>query len=91
MKTIWKFPLAVTDSQIIIRASSDAVFLSAQMQHETLCAWAIVDDRQTNYRNYLVRIVGTGHPLDDVWFTEGKFLGTVQQFDGSLVWHVFVK
>lgn len=83
MKTIWKFPIRLTDEQLVTMPR-DSAALSCQMQDGQLCLWAFVES-DAPMETRTVRIVGTGHPLD-----EGgeQFIDTVQ--DGRLVWHVFI-
>jgi poly(3-hydroxybutyrate) depolymerase len=50
--------------------------------------WAIVDTDRLNEIEYF-SIVGTGHPLADKKPKFVHYLGTVQQDDGYLIWHVF--
>ena len=61
MKTIWKYPLAITDSQEI-RVPAGALALSVQMQGDIPCLWVLVDptaDRDL----WRITTVGTGHPV----------------------------
>lgn len=88
MKTIWKFPLLITDEQPLL-LPSDHEFLSVQIQDDTITLWAIVDPA-TPARFIRVRIYGTGNPMPDM--AGFAYLGTVPMplpFD--LVWHVFVE
>ena len=82
---IWKYQLEVVPQQTLEMPFSSKI-LTVQVQQEIPCIWALV-----NPGLYLVereiRIVGTGHELD---FTAlAKYLGTFQELNGSLVWHVF--
>lgn len=95
MLTIYKYPLAIADSQRIVMPHN-SVPLSVGMQRETLCLWASVDtDRQET--EHEVRILGTGHEASSIlglrsWCdVHWKFLGTVQQNGGALIWHVFIE
>lgn len=83
MIAIWKFPLQVTDEQLLVMPS-DAEVLSVQMQQGVLCLWAKLETKRPCSQRR-VRIVGTGNPCVDV----GRYVGTVQQYDGALIWHVF--
>lgn len=88
-KTIWEFPLEVTDYQQV-DVPSGADVISAQLQGVVLCAWAIVDpESPPKPRGFAV--VGTGHPFHKR-MTAGlgfTFISTVQI--GSLVFHVFAE
>jgi hypothetical protein len=48
--------------------------------------WAIVDSER-NYEERFFVVVGTGHPAP--FENKGRYLGTCQQLDGALVWHLF--
>lgn len=85
MKTIYKYPLFITDEQIV-GLHEGAHVLSAQMQGDQLCIWAVVDsDAKLGERK--VRIFGTGNPVD--LNGEWQFVGTVQE--RMFVWHIFVE
>lgn len=86
MITIWKYPLRVKDTQLVAMPKG-ARILSVGVQTDTICLWAMVDDREgeTVYRRIL--IVGTGNPVFEA--EDGKFIGTVQLYGGRLVFHVF--
>lgn len=84
MATIWKFPLQITDKQIV-KAPGSFRPLCVMVQGGQLCLWAVVDklDQQTNRE---VSIVGTGNPVPKE-LSQDFYLGSVQQ--GPFVWHVF--
>jgi len=84
MNTIWKFPLAVTDEQSVIMPEG-AEILCAEVQHEQLCLWALVNPDAPKQRR-IIEVFGTGHDMPDGC---RKYIGTVQMMHGSLVWHVF--
>lgn len=85
MKTIYKYPIEITDEQTLSMPEGAQV-LSAQMQGNTLCIWALVDSGNFNC-DRRVRIFGTGNPvvLDGNW----KFVDSVHE--RIFVWHVFVE
>ncbi len=85
MKTIFKYPLAVTDIQVLKLPKNTDVF-SAQFQGDQLCVWGLVDT-EAELEDREFRIFGTGQPFE----VSGKFrfVDTAQQ--ESLVWHIFVK
>lgn len=84
MRTIWKFPLAVTDFQNV-RMPKGAEILSVADQHGVVCVWALVDS-EAELRDRMFYILGTGNPVSErlPW----QFVGSVQQ--NIFVWHVFV-
>lgn len=83
MTTIWKFPIKITDLQLVPMSKS-AQIISAQIQGDVLCLWAIVDTNEVKDQR-VIEIYGTGHPMRDQ--TQRRHIVTVQ--DGQLVWHVF--
>lgn len=91
MKAIWKYQLKVTEEQEI-SLPIGAQILTVQELVGIPCIWVLVDPLETMKEIKTIRIVGTGHPADDV--TREQYLGTVQICSISghhLVWHVFVK
>lgn len=82
MKTIYKYPLAITDIQDVTMPSG-ARILAVASQRDSLCVWAHVDPGAP-VATYKFRIVGTGHPLD----TSAGYIGTV--VIDPFVWHVFL-
>ncbi len=85
MKTIWKFPLKVTDEQTL-QIPNGAQLLTVQTQGEIPCLWALVDPNAER-KPCVVQTYGTGHPIREV----GAYLSTYQMSGGALVFHVFVK
>ena len=85
MRSVWKFPLRVTEVQVVTMPRA-AKILSVAMQHGVPTLWAWVDPHAPTEER-LIGLVGTGHlaPYPD----EADYLGTV--FDGPLVWHVFAQ
>lgn len=92
MKTIYKYPFEVKDVvKIKVKAlegitSFKDQLLNIDVQNGTPCLWCLVDKDAPEWEVTL-RIVGTGHPCDDVSKTD--FLGSFMMFEGSLVFHVF--
>lgn len=86
MKTIWKYQLEIVGEQSI-QLPEGAEILSAQVQCESLCLWALVTPANPIQRR-IIEIIGTGHPLDE---SERKYISTVQADGGDLVRHIFEK
>jgi hypothetical protein len=84
-RTIWKFPLVVTDKQVV-EMPRGAKILCVQMQGEKPCIWALVDPKTPRSIGRRFSIYGTGHPIQG---GPGKFIGTFQMNGGSLVFHLF--
>lgn len=85
MRTIYKYKLAVVDEQEI-QIPDFAEILSVQNQNGELCLWALVNS-DNKPEPWTIQIVGTGNPASGI--NAEDFIGTVQQHDGGLVWHVF--
>lgn len=83
-RSIWKWPLEVTDRQVIMMpVGADA--LCVQLQQGAPQLWALVQtDAPTEQRAFYV--VGTGHHMPAA---ATAFIGTFQLADGALVFHVF--
>ena len=89
-KTIYKYPLELTDVQTL-EVPFGAKVLSTELQGHQICVWAIVDLTTVEpgpTENLTIRIVGTGNPLPEKCI-ESKFLGTVTM--PPFVWHVFLE
>jgi hypothetical protein len=82
--TIWKIALENIDEQTI-EMPANAEILSAQMQSETLCIWAMVNPRNEKVKR-IFHIFGTGHSIPEA---KRKFIGTYQLYEGALVFHLF--
>jgi hypothetical protein len=92
IQEIWKYPLEVIDWQMIVMPRNSKI-LSVQIQHGTLCLWALVDptepkDKERGDIN-IVRIYGTGHLISSLDIRDMNFMGTFQLLDGNFVGHVF--
>lgn len=81
---VHKFELRLQDRQVI-KGHPVVRWLTVQVQHETICAWAVVDTTRAIVETEIL-ILGTGHWLSG---HEGRHLGTVQLNTGDLVFHVF--
>lgn len=81
MTTIWKFPIALLERQVI-QMPKGAHPLSVQMQGNTITLWAMVNTEHP-MEDREIRIVGTGREAD----SRDHYLGTVQ-VDG-FIWHIF--
>jgi hypothetical protein len=84
MRTIFKYPLTLTDHQLI-ELPKNSECLTVQMQKDVPCLWAVVDRSQPNEVR-TIHLVGTGQRMPDgILF----YLGTVQ--DHGFVWHFFLE
>lgn len=89
MQAVWKYPLQQVGQQEIIMPAGAEV-LAVQMQGNTLTLWAKVSIPEPHdpplYQK--VHILGTGHEKEKI---KGRYIGTVQQMSGDLIWHVFIE
>lgn len=83
MKTIWKFPLIITDHQSVPMPTG-ATLLDVQMQGDSPCLWALVDPKTTSRTPVHIGMRGTGQPISE---PVGNYIATFQT--GPLVFHVF--
>ncbi len=84
MKQVLKYKLGIVGLQEI-ELPEGAQILSVQTQHESICLWALVDQDKAKEMRRII-LIGTGHYLPE---GDHKFLGTVQELGGDLVWHLF--
>lgn len=84
MKTIYKYPIEITDEQVI-EMPSGANILNVQMQNDTVNIWAMVDPKEYAVPVKL-RIIGTGNSIPPGLAL--RYIGTVQA--ARFVWHVFI-
>lgn len=87
-KTIYKYPLAVTDFQEV-KLKIGAEILTVQNQGENACMWALVNpnEKETETRN--IEIFGTGHLIGYDMGISRKYISTFQMHGGQLVFHAF--
>jgi len=84
MISIWKFNLQTIDKQEVLMPVG-AEILTVQIQNGEPCLWARVDTEQ-RVEMRRIAIHGTGHELPD---TTGKYIGTYQMANATLIFHVF--
>ena len=87
VKKVFKYELRVA-SRSSINMPKGAEILTAQVQFDTPCIWALVNpDTPTEERFF--RVFGTGHQIQYDMGIEFKYIGTFQVDGGSYVFHVF--
>lgn len=87
MRTIWKFPLLITDEQVLpMPTHSDPLHVG--FQGDTLCLWVHAETDQERYPQ-TIHVYGTGNPIDVD--CGSVHVGTVSHVVNGriLVWHVF--
>ena len=84
-RTIWKFPIEITEQQEIT-VNKDYRVLSVGLDPSGQpCLWIYVDSNPNSPKTSItINLYGTGGPVST---RPGGFIGTFLQ--GSLVWHVF--
>jgi hypothetical protein len=87
MRTIWRFPLKITDYQTI-RMPFGARPLSVALRGTTPCLWCEVESDNTPAPRS-VFICGTGNPFP-ANLRDAVYVGLVQTHGGVLAWHVYV-
>ena len=84
-KTVWKYPFD-TEHDVRIAMPKYAEILTIQVQDGVPCIWARVDPtNELEERSF--KIYGTGHVMSQP--EKEIYVGTYQERNGSLVWHVF--
>lgn len=89
MKRIYKYHLEVTDRQPIVLPSGSEI-LSVLVQYGRIALYALVDTDEQATEKYLIRMYGTGHPVDEI-DCKFDFLGTVSLMDGQAIFHIFIR
>lgn len=86
MKIIYKYPLKTTGIQSIMMPKN-ANILTAQVQNDIPCLWAVVEPEKELEERHIITY-GTGHP-----FTESngkhKYIATYQLAGGGFIGHIF--
>lgn len=84
-KTIYKYPLSITDEQELTLPAGSEI-LSAQIQHEKPCLWVLIDSDESKKDSVIIETFGTGNPIPE---GQRRFIATYQLHGGGLVFHVF--
>lgn len=91
MRVLYKYDLAITDSQTIT-LPVDAMLLDIQTQPQAPDSpqlWALheLPENDTVLMDYKIRMIGTGHPVPDDLIL--KHVSTIQIRGGAFVLHSF--
>lgn len=84
-KAIWKFPVSVTDKQIVYMPAGARLLHIAEQGSAGMYLWAQVDT-EAEIVPRAIRIFGTGQPMPD---DPGIYIGTFQLKGGALVFHAY--
>ena len=82
-QAIWKYTIRFGGS---LEIPKGAKLLSAKMQNDDICIWAVVDPKELPVTRKF-EVYGTGHSINDIG--DLTFINTVMNEDHSLVLHVF--
>lgn len=80
---VWKAPLKMENEQFV-KMRTNARILTVAMQGETPCIWFLCDPAR-DPEERIIRIAGTGHPIDPAW----TYISSFQMLGGQLVFHAF--
>lgn len=87
MRTIYKYILSIEDTQKI-EIPFDSLILSAKIQNNIICIWAVVDTDNPIIERKVV-ICGTGHRFE--YKEPLKFIDTVLLHNDKIVFHIFIE
>ena len=85
---IWKYDFPITDT-FFLELPNDSLILKVECQQDIACMWVLFG---TKNQDDIIRkrfiLVGTGHEFD--YNIELEHIATFQQYNGQLVWHLFL-
>jgi len=88
MHRIYKYPVMITDEQLIKNVPSNYKIMKAAFQGDQLCLWIMINTDDYLTTDICLHIYGTGHDIpDDI--SNLTYIDSVQSL--SFVWHVFEK
>lgn len=85
MLTIYKFPLEITDSQVIKMPKGSRI-LSIKQQRNRVCLWAEVDTSE-EIEDVTILCFGTGQVIPS--YIKKEFIASLLLYSGDLVFHFF--
>lgn len=85
MITVWKYPLRANVSEIELPEGAQILHVHGQQNIPTL--WALVDPAEPAETHRIVALA-TGEQFHGERESL-SYIGTVHQFGGDLVWHIF--
>lgn len=88
-KTIWKYPLQVTDLQNL-EVPIGSELLTVQTQDGVPCLWVLVHNAEGKKEIIKLTTIGTGNEIKpDINISKESYIGTYQLHGGAFVGHVF--
>lgn len=88
-KVVLKYDIPLQSALFRTRLPVGSQFLTFQEQHRNLRIWVLTDDPPVDLIDHTMVILATGEPFDFSQYRKYDYLGTVQQFEGLRVWHLF--
>lgn len=88
MSRILKYPIPVGEGMndiFHLKLHKNSKILSLQIQKEQIVLW-VLSNEEEELKSRKFRIAGTGHYINE---NIKEFIGTIQLFNGSLVFHLF--
>ena len=92
---VWKYEIPITD-EFEVEMPSNSRILCVQTQlhnsqqgiweEDIPCIWVVTDGNKEQMSTRRFVIIGTGHPFNPEPL---QYIGTFQQYNGGLVWHLF--
>ena len=85
MKTVWKYPIEITDEQIVPALFGASPIYVGLDPKGFPCIWCDVEDTKPGNESLRISIRGTGHPSPENVTYLGSFI------QGPFVWHVYYR
>ena len=85
MKIIYKYKVPGSNTKFTVTLPVGAKILTVQKQGLDINMWVLQIAGLAKLEERHFKVVGTGHSFDE----NLKYIGTVQEFYGALVWHYF--
>lgn len=85
-KVIWKFELKDVNQKIELPTGYE--ILTLQTQNGQPCLWILVNPDNPK-KTEVFEIYGTGHEIHYDMGIDREYVGTWQERDGLLIWHLF--
>ena len=87
-KSIWKYTFNIKDSQAIYMPQGGKI-LTVQMQHFTPTLWVEIPDTSAPHEPVFIEVFGTGNAIMQDIGIDRSYIGTIQEADGILIWHIY--
>lgn len=87
-KSVWKYILGI-ESFEVVQMPPESKVLSAQVQHDRICLWVLVNLDDERRVSYPVWSYNTGEIVTEA-VLKGRYVSSVQQPGSPLVVHIFV-